>query len=312
MSSTLALAFAAGLCLAPTRDELALLDLRVAGERWWACTSAAILARSEDGSWRPVAQAPFRLTALAADRLVDSGACWVAGGVPGESGWIARLDARGRLAHSRRVAEDLVYDLDVANGVLAFGDAAGRVVRLDAKTLDPLQLLATHTAPCVAVRFDPSGRFLVSGGLDANLLLFDLGGGAEPLRILDHAAGVQAVAWAPDGNSFASGARDGRVRWHGRDGRLLRSSQPLPGAITALTWAAEARTVLAGRADGGVAQLHPVEDRWRELDVAGATGPGTGPVRGLVAHGGEIWSARGGPERLALPPPEREWRSGSP
>jgi len=63
----------------------------------------------------------------------------------------------------------------------------------------------------ITVDLDPSGRFVVSGGLDGIVRVGPLTG-EEPHLLLGHEAPVIAVAVSPDGQRVASGSQDGTVR----------------------------------------------------------------------------------------------------
>lgn len=74
-----------------------------------------------------------------------------------------------------------------------------------------------HPRPLVACRFDPSGRFVVTGAQDKQVVRWDLESGqATPLE--GHESWVRALAFSPDGRRLFSGGYDGRlITWNDFD-----------------------------------------------------------------------------------------------
>lgn len=88
-------------------------------------------------------------------------------------------------------------------------------------TIDPAQTRLIkeykHARPLVACRFDPSGRFVVTGAEDKLVVRWDLESGqATPLA--GHESWVRALAFSPDGHRLFSGGYDGRlIAWDNFD-----------------------------------------------------------------------------------------------
>lgn len=202
---------------------------------------------------------PLRPLALAA--LPGSGDLLVVGGRPGQRGEIALVQP-ARVS-AQRLARDLLYCVTVSpDGTrAATGGADGcvRVLGLQTVGVDPpLDITETashahHTGPCRAVAFTPDGKTLVSVGLDGLVVVRELLDDTFQ-RLTDHTAGVECLAIRADGARIASGARDGKVRIHARDGRLLRTFARLGDTVLALAWRDE-QTLLAGLGDGQVLAL---------------------------------------------------------
>lgn len=231
-------------------------------------TSADVASCSQAGvAWSragPVTPAPFRPFALA--QVTGTNHLVVAGGTPARSGDVALLAHTGVLAH-RKVADDLLYAVAVApdTGRIAAAGADGRVHLLVGPQLERERTFADHTAPCRAVAFAAGGTLLVSAGLDGVVVVRELAG-ARTLRLVDHTAPVECLALS--GDRIASGARDGKVRVHTRDGRLHRTFGRLGSEVLALCWR-DQRTLLAGLADGRVLALHD-EGEGARVEVAQA------------------------------------------
>lgn len=202
---------------------------------------------------------PLRPLALAV--LPGPGDLLVVGGRPGQRGEIALVQP-ARVS-AQRLAADLLYCVAVSpDGTrAATGGADGRVRVLGLRTVGvdpPLDMTQTashahHTGPCRAVAFTPDGKTLVSVGLDGLVVVRELEDDAFQ-RLTDHTAGVECLAIHADGARIASGARDGKVRIHARDGRLLRTFARLGDAVLAIAWRDE-ETLLAGLGNGQVLAL---------------------------------------------------------
>ncbi|MCA9050805.1 MAG: WD40 repeat domain-containing protein [Planctomycetaceae bacterium] len=70
-----------------------------------------------------------------------------------------------------------------------------------------------HDRPLNACRFDPQGRYVVTGSEDALVERFQLSDGVRTLCSGGHQTWVRAVAFSKDGAHFVSGGCDGKVTW---------------------------------------------------------------------------------------------------
>jgi len=80
----------------------------------------------------------------------------------------------------------------------------------DDETGVSLNVLRGHSAPLNSIAFDPGGRFLISGGLDMTVRVWDLqtAPGALYAELNGHSGSVTSVAFSPDGRTMISGSRD--------------------------------------------------------------------------------------------------------
>ncbi len=234
------------------------------GDDFAACSQAG-LAWGIEKVCAPTPFRPFALAALTSDSVL------IAGGAPGRSGEVAVLGREGTRAE-RQLGDDLLYAVAVAADArrVAAAGAAGRVHLLDLPGLDHAQVFADHTAACRAVAFAPDGTYWASAGLDGIVVLRNLGA-ERAQRLVDHTGPVECLTIRADSARLASGARDGKVRVHARDGRLLRTFGRLGAEVLALAWR-DGTTLLAGLSDGRVLALEDDGDGAR-IELAHLDGP---------------------------------------
>lgn len=262
-------------------------DIAVIGERIFSVSQGGLYENYGARSKRLI-QPPFRVTSLTVvgDRLL------LAGGDPGLSGELALYDLSSGKIRTLKVADDMIYDVAVHPlgklGAIACAD--GRVLTLDLSewSTSALHERHRHTAAARAVAFSLDGRHLASGGLDALVMLSRTQGGRKPLQIQDHSSKVDCLVFSPDSKSLASGSRDGKVRIHSLDGRLVRTYKGLAenadyiawGAnpfIWGLAWGGQKPILTAGAANGSLHQLSAVDNRWTKLPK-----PGKRPIYSLA------------------------------
>jgi hypothetical protein len=281
--------------LAP-RHRGAVTALAFAGDELYSASQAGILASGAGGE-RLLADPGFRVVSLAA---AAPSLLLLGGGRPGLEGRLALIRSDGSRLAEVALAEDMVYDVAVSpcGRRAAAACADGRVLICELPELGGVREAQRHTAPSRAVAFSPDGRLLASGGLDRVLLLSRAGaeapGGPEgeppaARLIQDHSGGIECLAFSADSRLLASGARDGKVRLHGADGRLLRTFLGLGGEVRALAWSEERGAFIAGLGSGRI-QLLPVAPEKTEELIAELPRPVSAIA---LAPGGEIIAGSG-------------------
>lgn len=83
-----------------------------------------------------------------------------------------------------------------------------------------------HSEEVLALAFSPDGQFLVSGGKDRTVRLWDVGSQEPVAEFSGHDGWVLCLAFTPDGRYALSGGADGKVwRWE------LPDRKPSPGPV---------------------------------------------------------------------------------
>src|SRR5262245_12166516 len=101
----------------------------------------------------------------------------------------------------------------------------------------------------LSVAFSPDGQWLLTGGEDCVVRVYDLRTGDRLSRCEGHTAAVTAVAWFRDGR-IASASLDQSVRvWDGSTGRQLHCWEGHAGGLRSVAVAPDGRLVLSGGHD---------------------------------------------------------------
>jgi len=102
--------------------------------------------------------------------------------------------------------------------------------------------LTGHRVNVDAVAWSPDGEWLVTGGRESWLLLWDHAG-TPVLCLVDHDGWILRLAWSPDGGLIASAHGDGAIRLWTRDDKApVRRIAAHELAVEALSWSADATT----------------------------------------------------------------------
>jgi WD40 repeat protein len=169
--------------------------------------------------------------------------------------------------------DGLAFSHDGTRLASAGGDRSVRLWNVEAG--ESLRILAGHSQRIAAVCFSPDDRRLLTGGYDKTARLWDLESGVEePLATLNHAATVCSAAYSPAGDRFATGTKGGEVRiWSATgeaQGEPIKAHQ---GAVGAMLFATDARSVFSGGDDGVVAVWNAETGELKEKLSSGANRP---------------------------------------
>lgn len=114
--------------------------------------------------------------------------------------------------------------VNLAGGELAVGYSDHSIRVLDLETLQPKHTIAAHANSVFTLQYSPDFRWLLSGGRDARLKVWDVAGGYAPHTLVAaHMFAINHIAYRPDGQQFATCSMDKSVKiWDAGTFRLLK------------------------------------------------------------------------------------------
>lgn len=98
--------------------------------------------------------------------------------------------------------EEAIYAIAGTDGLIRILDDSGSIV----------QTLKGHDSTVFCVAFSPCGKFLISGGKDATLRIWELANGKEINKINAHWFHIHSMAFSPDGSMLATSSLDKTIR----------------------------------------------------------------------------------------------------
>ncbi len=145
-----------------------------------------------------------------------------------------------------------------------------------------LRTLAGHKGMVTSVAYSPDSKYVLSGGEDRTLKLWDAASGKEVRTFAGHRGSVTSVAFSPDGRFALSGSSDSTLRlWEVASGRELHATEGLGWKITCVAFSPDGKFVASAADDNQIKlwQLPKVE-----------------PVRNFAGHGWRVTSVAFSPD----------------
>lgn len=151
----------------------------------------------------------------------------------GGDGTITRWDAeKGSSVESFQLSNQALRAIAFSEKrkELAVGASDNSVYILDVETFElRATLMAAHTNSVFAVAYSPDDQYLLSGGRDAMLRVWDMGNHQSPISSPQspedpaHLFTVNHIVFSPDGRLFATASRDKTLKiWDARTFQLLK------------------------------------------------------------------------------------------
>jgi WD repeat-containing protein 61 len=114
--------------------------------------------------------------------------------------------------------------INETKNIVAFASGENHILIYNLKTFERLYSFEAHTDAVNAVAFDKNGDFLISGGKDAYLKIWNVNNGFELIKeIPAHNYAIYSIQFNYDGSLFATASRDKTIKiWETKDFNFLK------------------------------------------------------------------------------------------
>ncbi len=135
------------------------------------------------------------------------------------------------------------------------------------------QQFVGHTGRVLAAAVSPDGRYLLSGGDDNTLILWDIASGDIVRRFTGHTNWVRAVAFGPDGRTILSGSEDNTlILWDVETGEQIRQFRGHTNTVFSVAFSPDGKHALSGSGDTTLI-LWDIETGTQLQKLSGNLGP---------------------------------------
>jgi WD repeat-containing protein 61 len=119
------------------------------------------------------------------------------------------------LVKMKKLCSEKVRSIEINEGrnEIAVGCGDGMIFIFDLKTHQEKIKFEAHKLSANTVKYHPNGRFLLSGGRDAHLKIWDINDDFKLAKSIPaHNFAVYSIVFSPDGNLFATASRDSSIK----------------------------------------------------------------------------------------------------
>ncbi|MCQ3929907.1 MAG: hypothetical protein DPW16_05575 [Chloroflexi bacterium] len=135
------------------------------------------------------------------------------------------------------------------------------------------QQFVGHTGRVLAAAVSPDGRYLLSGGDDNTLILWDIASGDIVRRFTGHTNWVRAVAFSPNGRTILSGSEDNTlILWDVETGEQIRQFRGHTNTVFSVAFSPDGKHALSGSGDTTLI-LWDIETGTQLQKLSGNLGP---------------------------------------
>ncbi len=132
------------------------------------------------------------------------------------------------------------------NQHIVVGSGMARVYKINTGTA--IQQIAPHWSFMSTFALSPDGCYIVTGGLNGSLRIWDTQNQQVLHNLEAHSASILRLAFSPDGEQFASASRDNTVYvWETKTGKRKQQLEDTPERVKSLAFAATRLALGMGR-----------------------------------------------------------------